>query len=127
MRIDDAGVALVRLIDDRRRGCATKVCGGFETHRLERTTDDAGGDWVNGRPGWQRRTTGRKLAIEFERHGYTPDAIRPNTTWRIQASSRGAQCTSARGKAARPTGQQMRTASRLRSRRSVEFTIGDRC
>src|SRR3546814_9191911 len=40
MRIDDAAVALVRLVDDRRRRCATEMRRRLETDRLERATDE---------------------------------------------------------------------------------------
>ena len=51
--VDDRGVALVRLVEDRRRGRARDVGRHLPAHRLHRPADDLGGDGIDGDVGGQ--------------------------------------------------------------------------
>ena len=49
LRVEDRRVALVALVEDRRRGGARHVGGHLEADGLHRAPDDLGGDLVDGR------------------------------------------------------------------------------
>ena len=65
VRVDHARVALVRLVDDRRRRAAPEVRRHLEADRLERAADDAGGDGVDVGARRERRAARDEPAVHF--------------------------------------------------------------
>ena len=64
--IDDAGVAFVGLVDDRRRRGAAQVRRRFEAHRLQRAANDARGHRIDRGRGRKWRAFGGKLLVQLE-------------------------------------------------------------
>src|SRR5262244_3216375 len=82
MRVENAAVALVGLVDDRRGGGAPQVRRRFEAYCLEGTSNDSGSHRIDRDAGWEWRTLCGQLSVQLERHRGDP---RAGTTRLLQA------------------------------------------
>ena len=70
--VEDRGVALVALVDDRGRGAAPEVGRDLVADGLEGPAHDARRDGIDGGRRRERRARRHQAAIDLERHGADP-------------------------------------------------------
>ena len=63
MGVNNAGIALIGLVNDGRGGGATQMRGYFKTNGFEGAIDNAGGDRIDRGMGVQRRPPGNQAAV----------------------------------------------------------------